>query len=423
VRARAGDKIIGLVVVGCVALSSCSLGEGGNDEAASSAPVAAAGLRVPSDLDELGEGDACGEEGLTDAGDLAADRTIARCAPGSPAPEPLPAPTRLRVGTEAPGEEIAPLLLALHYEEFAAENLVVEPVEYPDPLALYEALGAGEIDAAVGRLDAPFFDQVANDTGVRLVLGGAVARAANDRGIDQPGLWIRADQLTEPGKYNDLEGTRFAVADGIDDAVAAPLTAVVRQDDLSLNEVRVDLQGGEDAATLLQEGKVSGAWLDEPAWRSVAGDDRFQLLATLPASESLGGVAVAGRLVDHEADRAVGLALVRALVRTVNTHLADDYQADDDVVAALAESLDTEPDAIRATPPWLFDWELRSGTTERLQTVFVQLGSVLYEEEIPEREIVDRTLYRDAVGVEDESASASGDSAAAGSGDLAQDQA
>jgi NitT/TauT family transport system substrate-binding protein len=390
---------MGLVVVGCVVLSSTScsfLDE--NDEAASGAPVARSGVRVPSDLDEL-DGDACGDEGVTDARDLAADRTIARCAPGSPAPEPLPAAARIRVGTEAAGEEAAPLLLALHFEEFAAENLVVEPVEYPDALALHQALGAGEVDAAVGHLDAPFFDQVADGTGVRLVLGGAVARAANDRSVDQPGLWIRSDQLTEPERYRDLEGTRFAVAGGIDDAVAAPLTAVVRQDDLSLNEVRIDLEGGDDAATLLHEGKVSGAWLDEPAWRSVAGDDRFELVATMPASESLGGVMVAGRLVDHERDRAVGLAFVRALVRTINTHLADDYQADDDVVAALAEALDVEPDDIRATPPWLFDWEVRSGTTERLQTVFVQLGSVLYEDEIPEREIVDRTLYRDAVGV------------------------
>jgi NitT/TauT family transport system substrate-binding protein len=307
---------------------------------------------------------------------------------------------RLRVGTEAPSEEIAPVLLARHFDEFAAENLEVELVEYPDPLALYEALGAGEIDAAAGRLDAPFFDQVARETGVRLVLGGAVARAANDRSVDQPGLWIRSDQLTEPERYRDLEGTRVAVADGIDDAVAAPLTAVIRQDDLSLNEVRVDLRSGADAAEQLEAGAVSGAWLDDPAWRSVAGDDRFQLVATLPASESLGGVMVAGRLVDPARDRHVGLAFVRALVRTVNTHLADDYQADDEVVAALAGEIGVEPGDIRATPPWLFDWELRLGTAERLQTVFVQLGAVLYEDEIPEREIVDGSLYRDAVAAD-----------------------
>ena len=396
-RARADDKRIGLtaVVVACAALvASCSIGEGGNDEAASGAPAEAQRLRVPADL----EADAgCGEEAATDPGDLAADRPVARCAPGAPAPAPLPAATPLRVGIEAPGEEIAPVLLAQHFEEFAAENLVVEVEEYPDPLALYEALGAGEVDAVAGRLDAPFFDEVAQDTGVRLVMGGAVARDAIDRGVAQPGLWVQSGSLPVPDRYKDLEGTKFAIAGGIEDAVAGPVTAVVRQDDLSLNEVTIDLTGGADAAEKLRAGQVTAAWLDEPEWRSVADDDRFELVAALPPSESLGGIMLSRRLVDHEADRAVGLAFVRALVRTVNTHLADDYQADDEVVEALADAIGVEADDIRDTPPWLFDWELRSGTTERLQTVFVQLGSVLYEDEIPERDIVDRTLYRDAV--------------------------
>ncbi|HEY8546045.1 MAG TPA: hypothetical protein VIL36_13395, partial [Acidimicrobiales bacterium] len=411
-----------------LASTSCSLVEQ-NDEAASGAPAATAGVRAPSGLDELAPGEPCGDAGATETTDLAADRVVARCAPGSPAPEPLPAPTRLRVGTEAPSEEIAPLLLALEHDELAAENLVVEHVEYPGPLALYEALGRGEIDAAVGRLDAPFFDQVHAGTGIRLVLGGALARDANDRGVAQPGLWIRSDQITEPAKWSDLEGARIAVGDGIDDVVAVPLTGVIRQDDLSLNELRIEARTGEEAATLLKEGQIGAAWLDEPAWRSVEGVDGIELVATLPASESVGGVTVAHRLVDVDADRAVGLAFVRALIRTVNTYLADDYQADDEVVAALADALGVEPDDVRATPPWLFDWELRDGTTERLQTVFVQLGSVLYEDEIPEREIVDRTLYREVVGatsVADEAAAgAVGDAAADGAGadPDAQDQA
>lgn len=405
-RARAGKRQhgwvagVGLVAVGCVVLSSCSIGgDGGGDEAASGEPSSAR-LRVPADLADLQEGDGCGEDSATEPDDLSADRTVARCAPGAPAAVPLPAPTTVRIGIQAATEELAPVLLAEELGEFEAENLTVELVEIADPVELYEALGTGALDAVAGRLDAPFFDQVSGGTGVRLVLGGAVARAANDLGEAQPGLWIRADLMSEPDRYKELEGSRFAVADGIDDAVAGPVTAVIRQDDLSLNEVRVDLEGGADAAEALESGDVSAAWLDEPAWRSVAGDGRFRLIATLPASEPLGGLMLSGRLVDHEGDRAVGLAVVRALVRTVNSWLADDYQEDDEVVEALAGATGTEPGDIRATPPWLFDWELRSGTTERLQTTFVQLGSVIYEEEIPERDIVDRTLYRDVVAAD-----------------------
>ena len=398
-RARAGEMWIGLVVAGSIALAStsaCSIGdEQGNDQAASGEPAAVRQhVRVPS-ADAVGDG--CGEVSSTEPADLAADRTVARCSPGAPAPQPLPSEVTLRVGVQARTEDLAPVLLAAQLDELAAENLTVEIVELPDPTALWDALGSGAVDAVAGDLDAPFFDLVDQGKGVRLVLGGAVARNANDVASPQPGLWVRSDQMSEAGSYDDLENSRFAIGDGIGDAVAAAATAVLRQDDLSLNEVRIDLVGGTDAAALLRDGKVSAAWLDDTAWRSVQGDPRYRLVATLPASESVGGIVLGPRLVDHERDRAVGLAFVRAVVRTVNTYLADDYQADDRVVAALAEATGTDADELRATPPWLFDWELRAGTAERMQTTFVQLGSVLYEEPIPERDIVDRTLYRDAV--------------------------
>jgi NitT/TauT family transport system substrate-binding protein len=292
---------------------------------------------------------------------------------------------------------VAPVLLAQHFDEFAKENLTVELVEFPDVDALYGALGEGTIDAVASELDAPFYDLVNDGSGVRLVLGGPIARAANDLTVGQPGFWIRSDQVTGGEKYKDLEGDHFAVEDGIADVAAAPITSVLRQDDMSLNEARLDAVGGRDAARMLLDGQVTAAWLDEPAWQMVQDPGRFRLVATLPASESLDGVVVSKRLVDHDGDRAVGLAFVRALVRTINTYLADDYQKDDDVVAALAKAVNVRVADIRSTPPWLFDWELRSAGTERMQTAFILLGAVLYEDEIAEREIVDRTLYRDAV--------------------------
>lgn len=399
-RRRVGDKWISLMVVGSVGLSSGCVfgGDGGNDDAASGEPSSAEHqLRVPSG-DDIGDpDDGCGAASATDHADLAADRVIARCAPGAPKPVPLAQPATLRVGISARTEDLAPVLLADHFDEFAKEDLTVELVELPDSDALYAALGAGEVDVVAGDLDAPFFDLVHDGTGVRLAMGGAIARRANDVTSPQPGLWVRNDRLTEPERFSDLENAHFAIAGGIADAVAAAVTAVVRQDDLSLNEVRIDLAAGAEAAEMLSDGRVSGAWLDEPAWRSVQDNVLFRLVATLPASESIGGIVFSRRLVDHEVDRSVGLAFARAVVRTVNTYLADDYQQDDDVVAALSEATGVSVEDLQATPPWLFDWELRSATTDRLQSTFVQLGAVIYEEEIPERDIVDRTLYRDAV--------------------------
>jgi NitT/TauT family transport system substrate-binding protein len=303
----------------------------------------------------------------------------------------------LRVGIQATTEDIAPVLLADELGELAEENITVRFVPIADPGELYGALGTGQLDAVVGDLDAPFFDLVDQGTGVKLVLGGAVARGANDLAQAQPGFWIRSDQLTAPDHFKDLENDHFALQDGIVDAVADPITAVLRQDDLSLNEVHIDQASGAEAVKLLQDGKVTGAWLPEPAWRSLVGDNRFRLIATLPASETLSGVALSARLTDHDRDRAVGLAFVRAIIRTINTDLANDYQKDAKVMRALATATGIDRKDLAATPPWLFDWELRAYTTERMQTTFIRLGAVLYEQEIPERDIVDRTLYRDAV--------------------------
>lgn len=391
-RARAGDRWISVVVAGCVAFSSgCAFG-GSDNETLASDGIDRGRIHAPDDVP-----DGCGDLAATDPSDLSAGRAVARCGPGAPEPLPLAQPATLRVGVRGLTEELAPLLLAQVYDEFAKENLTVELVELPDPEALYEALGAGTVDAVAGRLDAPFYDLVASGSGARLVLGGPIARSALDIGTPQAGFWIRTDQVTDGNHWKDLEGDQFAVEDGIADVAASPMTAVLRQDDMSLNEVRIDAVGGHDAAQMLLDGSATGAWLDDPSWLRVANNPRFRLVATLPASESVDGVVMSRRLVDHDGDRAVGLAFVRALVRTINTYLADDYQKDDEVVAALAEEIGMKAADLRVTPAWLFDWELRTASTERVQTVFVQLGAVLYEDEMAEREVVDRTLYRDVV--------------------------
>src|SRR5690606_35866532 len=126
-------------------------------------------------------------------------------------------------------------------------------------------------------------------------------------------------------------------------------------------------------------------------------DADFQLLGTLPATESIDGTVFAQRLTSGP-DRAVGVAFVRAVIRTINTYLTGDYQSDDEVVAALAEATGTDAEAVTATPALLFDWELRDGTVERIEEVLLRTGGVGYEEPQPPDRFVDRSLARDAVG-------------------------
>jgi NitT/TauT family transport system substrate-binding protein len=384
-----------------VATAGAGCGLGGSDNPTGTGTAAPTEhLRIPRADDR---GDGCGDTAETDIDDLAANRAVARCAEGSPEAQPLPgAPVPLRVGIRGATEDLAPLLLADRLGELEAENIAVELVTYDDAASLFAALDAGEVDAAAGDLDAPFFDlvsahELADTPGPRLIMGGAIAARPNDLATPQPGLWVRPDALEEPDRWRDLEDMPFAVEDSIGDAVALPITALLRQDDISLNEVRVRVLGGEDAAEKLASGDLAAAWLSEPAWRTVADDDQVQLVATLPVAESLGGIMVGPDLLAGR--RAVGVAFSRAVIRTINTYLADDYQDDDEVMEALAEATGESVDELRDTPAWVFDWELRTDTTLRVQTPLVAYGAVLYESELPERGIVDRTIYAEALGL------------------------
>ena len=48
------------------------------------------------------------------------------------------------------------------------------------------------------------------------------------------------------------------------------------------------------------------------------------------------------------------------------------------------------------SPP-VFDWELRAGTTDRIQGALVDVGGIGYEQPLPETALVDRSLYGDVV--------------------------
>jgi NitT/TauT family transport system substrate-binding protein len=95
------------------------------------------------------------------------------------------------------------------------------------------------------------------------------------------------------------------------------------------------------------------------------------------------------------AERPTGLAYARAVMRTINTHLADGYG--DEAVRALAEALSVSEDEVAAGPAPLFDWELREGTTERIQDSMAAAGSIGYERPAAEATLLDRSVYTDAV--------------------------
>lgn len=362
-------------------------GEGGDADQEAEAPVPA-GPRVPDDLDG-----GCGDAAATDTGDVAVDRRVARCAPGAPAPSPLPEPATLRVAVPDRTASAAPLFVADALDEFAAENLTVEIAEMSQADA-YAAMAAGDLDVVVGGIDGPFFDAVHDGLGARLVLGGPLAGAPGDLDSPQAGLWLRADLISGDGSWRDVEHRTVLVPGGLGGAALYPVEQVLGQHELNANQIDVEAAANSHAADRLLAADVGGAWLTEPAAAAVAGDDSLRLVATRPGSEPIEGTVFSPALVAER--RAVGLAYVRAVVRTINTHLGDGYG--DDALGALADALGVAEDEVAAGPDPLFDWEVRAGTTTRIQESLILVGGVRYEEIEPERRLVDRSLVDEVVG-------------------------
>jgi NitT/TauT family transport system substrate-binding protein len=377
-----------LALVVALVLAGVGFVRSGEDDDAASVPESPS-PHVP-EADAVGEG--CGEAAVTDPADVGVARTVARCAPGSPEAAPLAAPAIVRVAVTARSEAIAPLLVAFAHGELEAENLRVEIVDM-EAVAAYEAMAAGDVDVVVGGIDAPFFDAVHEGLGARLVMGGPITRSPGDVETAQAGLWLRADLISEEDDWENVAGQTVLLPGGLGSGAVYPIETTLRQNELNVNVVDLVAASAADAAARLLSAEVGGAWLPEPVPDAVADDGALRLVATLPGSESIDGTVLSPRLLGP--DRAVGSAYVRAIVRTINTHLADGYG--DEALPVVAEALDVDEDALTAGPALLFDWELRAGTAQRIQESLISAGGVRYERATGEADLVDRTVVAEVV--------------------------
>ena len=369
--------VLALVVVGVAFVQG---DDGGSADTAPPSPSP----RVPEDV-----GDGCGEAASTDVADLSVARSLARCGPDAPAAAPLAAPATVRVALTERSEAAAPLLVASALDEFAAEGLTVEIVDM-DGKAAYQAMARGEVDAVVGGVDGPFFDAVESGSGARLVLGGMVARDPSDLERPQAGLWLRADLIDadDDEEWTHVEAQTVLVPGGLGSSAMYPIETVLSQHEMGANSVDVRPSSATEAAASLEAAAVGGAWLTEPAATHAGSDESLRLVTTTPGSEAIDGTVFSPRLLGP--DWAVGEAYARAVIRTINTHLFDGY--DDEALTAVAEALDVDEDAVADGPDPLFDWEIRGGTTDRIQDSLTALGGVGYERSLDESAVVDRSV-------------------------------
>lgn len=340
------------------------------------------------------------ENGWTDPTDLSPSRPVARCSPGTPAPKPLSQSTNLTVSIPWRLEFAAPILLANSMGEFAKENLTITIVAMPGYDAIPQ-LAQGQLDASVGGYEVAFFNAERIGLPVRAVMGNYFPPSAGDYSVPQTGLWCRRDSFSDPANPNLLETQDMTWSTATGKSSVAFFYSVEeltkRFPEFDAERVKTTVLPATESPTALQNGAVDCATLIDPVWLGFTGGD-YVLAATQVPVEPMGFVLF-GKSLLHDSP-AVGDAFMRAVVRTINTYLSGDYHQNDAVMTQLAKDMNQpNADFMKKTPSLVFDWELRAGTAERIQKMFIGLNSIsTYEEPIPDSRLLDRSYYEHAVG-------------------------
>ncbi|MEU6821900.1 ABC transporter substrate-binding protein [Streptomyces atriruber] len=331
----------------------------------------------------------CGKGSWTDPADLAPDRKPARCAPNTPAPRPLPEKRDLTIATGTlSAEYAAPLQMAVEKGEFKKEGLDVDLKVLPTPDAL-PLLAKGDIDAQWAAPEAAVMNGITSGFDIKWTAGNFSPDPRS-----KSGLWVRLKK-GESTDHVPMAGRKLGTMIGKGSVIAYPMGKALKKHGGGLDEIQFQQLGSADVLTALENGGTDSAWLLDPVWRKVDGDKRFAFLGGQPQAEPLGGLLFGPNLLKKDPD--AGVALLRAYIRTVNTYFAGDYKADEGFATELANLISTDKQVLLSTPSLRMDWEIRAGTTDRLQDAYRAAG-VSKGDKVPESKAVNRTLYEEAVG-------------------------
>ncbi|WP_419919218.1 ABC transporter substrate-binding protein [Candidatus Poriferisocius sp.] len=405
--------LLTIFVVFALAATSCGNDDSGNegDDAAPAPATEQPATEQPATEEPAPEEPAeedpfagCGEGAEVDPSILAVGRPVARCEPGYPKAIPLAERQTINFSSSFKLEFIAPILLADSLGEFEKENLDFNFIN----LGLSDALpqiGTGQIDLGVGGIEAAVFNAIDNDFDVRWVSANFFPPNAGDNSVPQTGVWARADVFSDPSNPDiaELEGTKMASAVGLSSVIAYPIAEALKPAGLVFGvDVEAEQIPSTDMILAMENNAVQSAWILDPLWGALVDrPDEFVFVTGQPPGEPIGGLF--GGPSCRETKRDACVAFHRAIIRTINTYLTGDYHQNDEIVEAIAEAIDREPDAVRATPSLLFDWEIREGTATRAQEAFISFAEagvtvVEYDEPYPEDQVVDRSIYLEAIG-------------------------
>jgi NitT/TauT family transport system substrate-binding protein len=313
---------------------------------------------------------------------------------GSPAPQPLDEETSITITVPVAIEAFAPVYLADAMGEFEAENLDVELAALPANDGSI-ALSQGDAQLQIGGVNAAFLNQV--NAGIELRWVANVHQAPDEV---QEGLWVRNDQLDDDGEVpaDRLREMQIAIGGGgIASTSALPVSDWAEEQGVHLSELQLSDLAGNDIALGLEQGSLDAGYVLSPAWVQVRDSNCCTLVTPLPPL-SASTYTMSEDFIQDQPE--VAAAIMRALARTVRTHLQGDYHADDEVVTALSEALEIPVETIQQSPAMVFDPDMGfdTETVERMQEIWIENDVLDFDEPLAVDDLVDRAPVEAALG-------------------------
>jgi NitT/TauT family transport system substrate-binding protein len=286
---------------------------------------------------------------------------------------PLDAPATIVIGLY-PSITALPLYVARERGYFAAERLEVQVPLSKSSVDSMPLLATGRMDGFVSAPSPSFINSVHN---------GVEAKFVASFGNPRPGGPNSAFIAKKNGPITDvasLKGRRIAVGNGKADAAAFLLSELLKQGNLTIDDVQlVDIDLAE-SVTALENDSVDAAYvlgvtaldLQNAGTHLVVGDMDAVLVQGTGA-----GIIFGSRLLDR--DTRVGAAFLLAVLRGAQD-LQGDYMNDPQIVGILARAMKLPPEALSKQAPVapVASTDMVIGTSffERMQQYFVDAGVI-----------------------------------------------
>jgi NitT/TauT family transport system substrate-binding protein len=292
------------------------------------------------------------------------------------APHPLAQMTKVDLAVNAKIDAFTPAFVAQALGEFTKENLQVTISILPAASGL-QLVASGGVDAFYASYTAGLFNAVAAGAQVAAVMPSYKGLGKGSKA----GVWVKKSLVK--GAPGSLKGKKIASSVGISSRafLGVQRYLATAKPKLSFTDIEIVTIPTDSLVAALQNGGVDGAIIQSPQYLPLLKDKRVKFL--LPTSTP--DVPEAALLFGPnllKANRVVGTALVRALMRTSRDHLQGNYKADSKVGPALATGLGLDLSTVRQTPSLEFDPNMAMPTSFpegvlAIQQMWVGAGGIL----------------------------------------------